>query len=215
MGSPKRLALYGGSFSPVHFGHVLAARAFLSRSGADKVIIMPAKRPPHKSLDGMVSDAERITMCRLAFEQDEVLRGRCEVSEWEISRSEVSYTVDTLEYFRSMGYTDIYLLIGTDMLLSFERWYRFRDILSYVTLCFIDRSDDTREMTKDEAERFEREYGARVIALDTNVFDVSSSEIRDRLARGESIRGLVPEKVEEYIIKNSLYKQAKYDYNNN
>ena len=206
MDRPKRLALYGGSFSPVHCGHVLAARAFLSITQADKVVIMPARRPPHKSLDGMAGDNARLDMCRLAFEEDEVLRGRCEVSEWELSRPDVSYTIDTIEYFRSIGYTDIYLLVGTDMLLTFERWYRFRDILEYVTLCYIDRYDDARMKTKEQAERFEREYKARIIPLDVDVFDVSSSEIRDRVSRGEGIKGLVPAKVEEYIIKNSLYK---------
>lgn len=206
MDRPKRLALYGGSFSPVHCGHVLAARAFLSLTQADKLVIMPARRPPHKSLDGMVGDAARLDMCRLAFEQDEVLGGRCEVSEWELSRLDVSYTVDTLEYFRSIGYTDIYLLVGTDMLLTFEKWHRFRDILEYVTLCYIDRYDDARMKTKAQAKRLEREYKATIIAIDAPVFDVSSSQIRDRISRGEGIHGLVPAKVEEYIIKNSLYK---------
>ena len=208
MAEQKRLALYGGSFSPVHLGHVFAARAFLRFSEADKLVIMPAKRPPHKRLDGMVSDSERVDMCRLAFEHDEVLCGRCEVSDWELSRKEISYTVDTIEYYRSLGFADIFLLVGTDMLLCFESWYRFIDILSYVTLCYIDRRDDMRDLTRVRAAYLESEYGARVVAIDSDVFEVSSSEIRDRLRSSESITGLVPANVEEYILKNGLYKQA-------
>ena len=203
--SPK-LAIYGGSFSPVHTGHVLAARAFLSVTDADKLIIMPARRPPHKSLDGMISDSQRVDMCRLAFETDGQLCGKCEVSTFELERDSVSYTVDTIEHFRFLGYEDISLLVGTDMLLSFERWYRFADILSYVTLCYVDRSEDMRERTRKHAEYLESRYGARVIAIDADVFEVSSSEIRELIADGKSITGLVGEKVEEYIIKNGLYK---------
>ena len=203
--SPK-LAIYGGSFSPVHTGHVLAARAFLSVTDADKLIIMPARRPPHKLLDGMISDSQRVDMCRLAFEADGQLCGKCEVSTFELERDSVSYTVDTIEHFRFLGYEDISFLVGTDMLLSFESWYRFADILSYVTLCYVDRSEDMREQTRKHAEYLESRYGARVIAIDADVFEVSSSEIRELIADGKSITGLVGEKVEEYIIKNGLYK---------
>lgn len=208
MSGAKRLAIYGGSFSPPHMGHVLAARAYLALTEADKLVIMPAKRPPHKLLDGMVDDDVRIEMCRLAFSEDAELSCKCEVSEWEISRDAVSYTVDTVEHFRSSGYEDICLLIGTDMLLTFESWYRYKDLFKYVTLCYIDRYDEERAETLIVAERFRREYGARILSLDAPVFEVSSSEIRDRISRGESIHGLVPRKVEEYIIENSLYKRA-------
>ena len=208
MSLTRRLAIYGGSFSPPHTGHVLAARAYLAMTEAEKLVIMPAKRPPHKLLDGMVADDARIEMCRLAFYEDEQLYGRCEVSEWEVLRDAVSYTVDTVEHFRSLGYEDICLLIGTDMLLTFESWYRYKDLFKYVTLCYIDRYDEKRAETLLVAERFRREYGARILSLDAPVFEVSSSEIRDRISRGESIHGLVPRKVEEYIIENSLYKRA-------
>ena len=208
MTSPKKksLAIYGGSFSPPHTGHVLACRAYLDRVGADRAMIIPAKKPPHKSLDNKVSDADRVEMCKLAFCEDEQLSLRCEVSEWELMREDVSYTVNTVEHFISEGYEDIYLLIGTDMLLSFESWYRFRDIMAMATLCYIDRENELTEKTRECAQRFCAEYGARIIALDAPVFEASSTEIRDRIARGDNVDTLLPEKVKEYIIKNSLYK---------
>lgn len=202
----KSVAIYGGSFSPPHTGHVLACRAYLEVTGADKVLIMPAKKPPHKKLDGMASDADRLRMCQLAFCDDPQLLGICEVSDWELLREEVSYTVNTVEHFLAEGYEDIYLLIGTDMLLSFESWYRYRDLMSYVTLCYIDRENESTQKTKECAERYRREYGARIISLDAPVFEVSSSDVRRKIANGDSIDTLVPEKVKEYIIKNSLYK---------
>ena len=202
----KSIAIYGGSFSPPHMGHVLAARAYLEKSGADRLLIMPAKKPPHKRLDGMVSDTDRVNMCRLAFCEDEVLGGRCEVSEWELSRDKTSYTVDTVEHFMSEGYTDIYLLIGTDMLLSFESWYRYRDLFKYVTLCYIDRYDSEKETCDECARRFAEQYGARIIFVDAPVFEASSTRIRELLATGESADGFINDKVYQYITKNSLYK---------
>lgn len=202
----KSLAIYGGSFSPPHTGHVLAFKSYLRAVGAEKAVIIPAKKPPHKKLDGKVSDRDRVEMCKLAFSDDSELSGVCAVSEWELMREDVSYTVNTVEHFMAEGYNDIYLLIGTDMLLTFESWYRYRELMSYVTLCYMDRDESYTSKTQECAERFRREYGAKIIRIDAPVFQASSSQIRDRIAQGKSIGGLVPEKVKEYIIENSLYK---------
>ncbi len=203
---PKKIALYGGSFSPPHFGHVLAARAYLDAAQADRIIIMPAKRPPHKDLDGMADDRDRVQMCRLAFEQDSVLFGRCEVSEWELCRDDVSYTINTVEHFLSEGYEDISLLVGTDMLLSFESWFRYKDLFRSVNVYYIDRCSEKREDCIECALRFTKEYGASIIPLDVPAFEVSSSEIREKIMHGQSTQGLLPEKVMEYILQNGLYK---------
>lgn len=204
----KRLAIYGGSFSPPHIGHVLSAREYLRASGANEIVIMPTKRPPHKALDGMATDAHRLDMCRIAFSEDEVLRGRCRVSDYELSRDEVSYTISTVEHFIAEGYTDISILIGTDMLSTFESWYRYRDLFRLVTVYYIDRYDGVGKSTSAIADRYSREYGARIVALDAPVFEASSTDIRAAIAAGRSIDGLVGKKVEEYIIKNSLYKRV-------
>lgn len=204
----KKIAIYGGSFSPPHIGHVLSARAYLDESGADEIVIIPAKRPPHKELDGMADDIQRLEMCRLAFCEDEVLRGKCRVSDFELMRDAVSYTVDTIEYFLEEGYRDISILIGTDMLLSFETWRRYRDLFQYADIYYVDRYDDVRNMTAQTAERYRSEYGARVTPLRVPVFEASSTDIRNKISRGESVEGLLSEKVNKYILKNCLYKQA-------
>ncbi len=203
----KRLAIYGGSFSPPHIGHLLSAREYLSASGADEIVIMPAKRPPHKSLDGMATDAQRMQMCRIAFTEDEALRGRCRVSDYELTQDEISYTINTIEHFVAQGYFDISILIGTDMLTTFESWYRYRDLFELVSIYYIDRYDGVTDNTRAVADRFCKDYGARIVALDAPVFEVSSTDIRKRIASGISVEGLIDKKVEKYIIKNSLYKQ--------
>ena len=202
----KKIAIYGGSFSPIHYGHIKAARAYLSATGADKVLIIPAKKPPHKSLDGGASDADRINMCTLALAEDSELFGRFEVSDFEISRDSVSYTIDTVEHFMSEGYRDISILIGTDMLLTFESWRRFRDILSCVSVYYIDRFDKDKDKTEQKASELRQRYGARIYALDAPVFEASSSDVRRLISEGGSTDGIIPASVREYIDKNGLYK---------
>lgn len=204
----KKLAIFGGSFSPPHMGHVLSARAYLNESGADEILIIPAKRPPHKSLDGMADDMQRLEMCRLAFCEDEVLSGRCIVSDFELSQDAVSYTVNTVEHFIAQGYDDVSILIGTDMLLSFETWHRYKDLFRLVSIYYMDRYDHSKRLTKETAERFRKEYGARVIPLEVPVFEASSTDIREKLICGHSVCGMLSDKVYEYILKNRLYKQA-------
>ena len=202
----KKIAIYGGSFSPVHYGHIKAARAYLTASEADKIIIIPAKKPPHKSLDGSASDIDRINMCKLAFSQDDELRLRFEVSDYEISRDRISYTIDTVEHFRSLGYGDISILIGTDMLLTFESWCRFRELFEYVSVYYIDRYDEKKELTEQKAEEFRQKYGAKIYAIHAPVFEASSSEVRRLICEGKSTDGIIPDCVREYIDKNGLYK---------
>jgi len=202
----KKLAIYGGSFSPIHYGHINAARAYLSATGADKILVIPAKKPPHKALDGGASDADRINMCTLAFSEDEELSKRVEVSDFEISRDSVSYTIDTVEHFMSLGYSDLSILIGTDMLLTFESWCRFRELFSCVTVYYIDRYDGVKAQTEQTAKRFRENYGARIFPLDAPVLEASSSDVRRLISEGASTDGIIPPSVREYIDKNGLYK---------
>ena len=202
----KSIAIFGGSFSPPHLGHVLACKAFFKSTGAERVVVMPARRPPHKELDGNASDAQRFEMCELAFLSDSELFGKCEISDFELRREEKSYTVNTVEYFISQGYDDIYLFVGTDMLLTFESWHRFRDIFGYVTLCYMDRYGKESDNTEKCAQCYREKYGARILKIQAPVFEISSSEIRKIISGGESADKLLPEKVIRYIEENGLYK---------
>ncbi len=205
--SNKKAAIFGGSFSPVHVGHIKAAKAYLAATGADKITVIPAKRPPHKSLDGGASDADRINMCNLAFSKDTEICDNFEVSDFEISRECVSYTIDTVEHFIYEGYDDISILIGTDMLLTFESWRCYRELLGKVTVYYIDRVGGAeKEKTAIKAEELRQKYNARIIALDAPVFEVSSSEIRELLKNGKSTDGILFDAVREYIDEKGLYR---------
>ena len=197
----KRLALFGGSFSPPHNGHVEAALSFLQFSQADELIIMPSGIHPCKELSGEVSDAHRLEMCRLAFERDARFGGKCRVSDMEIAKGGVSYTCDTLRRLKNEA-NEIYMLVGADVLCGMEKWKSIGEVLSAAVICCARRGDISADRA---AERLREKYGARILFTDGEILPVSSFNVRKALENGASVRSLVPRAVEDYITENSLY----------
>ncbi len=205
--SDKKAAIFGGSFSPIHIGHLRAAKAYLCATGVEKITVIPARRPPHKSLDGGASDTDRINMCNIAFSQDADMAEKYEVSDYEICRDGVSYTIDTVNHFISLGYDDISILIGTDMLLTFESWRFYNEILDKVKVYYIDRyGGEEKDKAAVKADELRQKFNARIYALDTTVFEVSSSEIRDIIRDGGSTDGILCDAVRKYIDEKGLYR---------
>ena len=197
-----RIGMYGGSFNPPHNGHLYLAEEVGRLAKLDKIIIIPSNISPQKSNNGNIDPVHRINMCKEVFHSP-----LFEVSDCEISRGGRSYTVNTLTYLREQ-YTDdeLYLFMGSDMLLSFHTWYRYEDILKMCTLCAISRDDD------ESADKL-RNYAdtvlstGRVLIFDIEPIEVSSSEIRENLKSGKSCKDLISEKTEKYIKENKLYGQ--------
>ena len=199
-----KLGIYGGTFSPVHNGHISAARQFRDEIGLDKLLIIPAKIPPHKSAEGIVDAMERFHLCELAFENEE----KTEICDMEIKREGTSFTYYTIKELRDSGYDDIYLLVGTDMMMYFDKWHRWEEILSMCTLVLALRavpSESDLEQIKAKINGFRSENGAKIIELDISPVDVSSTEVRERLKAHRDVSGLIPEKEYGYIIKKGLY----------
>ncbi|MBQ7011320.1 MAG: nicotinate (nicotinamide) nucleotide adenylyltransferase [Clostridia bacterium] len=197
----KRLALFGGSFSPPHNGHVEAALNFLRASEADELVIMPSGLHPCKRLGSEVEDKDRLEMCRLAFESDARFGGRCRVSDMEIAKSGVSYTCDTLERLKDTA-DEIYMLVGADVLCGMENWKDAERVFKLAVICCARRGDAAAE---DAARRYAKKYGARVTMLDTDELPLSSHTVRRAAGSGGLLTGLVPHNVEVYIRENSLY----------
>jgi len=196
------LGIYGGTFSPVHFGHVAAARAFYEQMKLDRLLIIPAYVPPHKQVAGDVPFEDRFNMCRISFD------GVGEVSDIEARRGGKSYTYETLLMLEEAGQSDIYLLCGTDMLLSFDKWYRFEEIFGMATLALALRRDVLPSELCEIDEKiayFENRYGARIKKLDVTPVDISSTEVREMIARGEDVSPLIPAAEYEYIRQKGLY----------
>lgn len=198
-----KIGIYGGTFSPPHNGHVNAARMFAAAESLDKLLIIPTFIPPHKTETSAVPAEERLEMCRLAFTDDNF-----EVSDIEVRRKGKSYTFDTLTELKEMYRSDdFYLLCGTDMLLSFEKWYRFADILSMCTVVCMRREENAETGVKlaEKIVELKEQCAADVRLIDAPPLEVSSTEIREKLSRGENVNDLLPTDVYRYIKEKGLY----------
>ncbi len=198
-----RVGIYGGAFAPIHNGHVAAAKAFMEQMWLDVLFVIPTGTSPHKQMSEGASDEDRLNMCRLAFEGVEGVI----VSDLEMKRQGKSYTVDTL---RELSEEDrrLFLLCGTDMILTLDKWKDPDEIfrLSYPT--YIRREDDRSldvELVSKITE-YRDKYGKNVVRINAPAIIASSSEIRERIGAGESISHLVPDAVERYIREKGLYK---------
>ncbi len=195
-----RTGIYGGSFNPVHNGHIHLAKAAMKDFGLDRIFLLPSKISPHRSSAEYASGEDRLEMLRLACEGTEGL----EVSDYEIKSDRVSYTIYTVEHFRSLSPDDeLYLLVGSDMLLCFEKWFRFEDILSQVTLCAVSRNNGDMEELREAASRLSQ-YGCIRIS-ETPPLEISSSQIRKNIEKNTDCTCYLHKNVVQYIRSKGLY----------
>ncbi len=174
-----KVAIYGGSFNPPHLGHVEAALSVYKELAPDIFLIIPDRMPPHKEMaEGSPTAEERLELCRLAFR---TVPG-AQVSDMEIRRGGKSYTADTVAALRAQ-YPDaeLLLVVGSDMLLSFEQWYRFEYLLRNCTLAVLSREEGDKPDLKARAAALEAKYGARVVLLRHEALPMSSGELRQLL----------------------------------
>ncbi len=174
-----KIAIYGGSFNPPHLGHVEAARTVASALAPDRLLIVPASVPPHKELaDGSPTAQQRLELCRLAFAD---IPG-AEISEMELRREGKSYSYDTVRLLREENPdAQLILVVGTDMLLSFEKWYQFRYLLENCTLAVLARGEDDLDELRAAAAYLRTTYDADVTVLPHEPIAISSEAIRERL----------------------------------
>ncbi len=199
-----RVVLFGGTFDPVHLGHTAVAAFAAERLDADKVVFVPARRSPHKRENPVASGEDRLAMLRLAAADC----NRFEVSDCELRREGPSYTLDTVLGFRRRLGSDakLYWLIGADMARDLPKWHRVSELLDACTLCIMRRGGyPPPELEGLESLGTARAARLRESVLETPPVDISSSEIRRRLATGEDVTGLLSPKVLDYIEKNGLY----------
>ena len=197
-----RIVVYGGSFNPPHLGHVEAARTVSAELAPDKFLIIPSNVSPHKKLaEGSPEPRARLEMCRLAFAD---IPG-AEISDMELRREGKSYTAQTVEELRhSFPDDELVLVMGTDMFLSFETWYRFEYLLESCTLAVLARDEDEDIQLRRQRDALTEKYGARVIILKHDPVAASSSDIRERLRFGIGSE-LLPDSVYSEIIRRHYY----------
>ena len=197
-----RIVFYGGSFNPPHCGHIEAAMTISEYLKPDKLLIVPSNIPPHKELaEGSPDAQERLLLTKLAFADVP----QAEVTDLELHREGKSYTATTVEQLLAQyPEAEMYLAMGTDMLLSFEEWYRFRFLLETLTLAVFIRSEGEEAEMLRHAEYLKQQYGARIIPLRHEPKAMSSRDIRDMLCRRMGA-SFLPEAVYARIIANGDY----------
>ena len=191
-----KIGVFGGTFNPIHLGHLIVADSARESLYLDKVVFVPCASPPHKSSRSLIDADRRLEMVKLAISG----HPNFEVSDIEIQRGGKSYTVDTLRALTLFYPTSqLYLLIGIDNLLELHSWKEPEEIFALSEVVAINRPGfDAANVRKD--------YLRRVTFLRSPNIDISSSEIRRKARMGKSIRYLVPSAVEAYILKHGAYR---------
>ena len=189
VGGLKKIAIYGGTFDPVHHAHLILARQAIEALGLNKVILVPASISPLKKAAPVASGEVRLAMLQAAIKGEPEF----EVNECELLRPPPLYTIDTVEDIRQRECdAAIYCLIGEDNIEQLPRWHRFAELEKMVRFVVLDRSG------KQPSHSYQ---------LIHRRIDISATEIRRRVAQNESIRYLVPDSVEEIIQREKLYRE--------
>ena len=199
------IGLFGGSFDPIHHGHLIIARTLLEQAGLDRVILLPTHDPPHKNATVLAGAAHRLEMIRLAIAGDP----QFELSDYDMVRAGPTYTVDTVEHFQELlgGSVSLSWIIGADSLADLATWHRLSDLVDRCRILTASRPH-CKPMDWGSLSRFLSPQ--QIAKLKAGVYtapliDLSATDLRTRLAEGKSVRYCVPLPVCEYLERTRLY----------
>lgn len=203
----KRIGILGGTFNPVHNGHLYMAEYAREACSLDKVLFIPTGVPYMKNSSEILPGEERMKMLLLSIENNPYF----EVSDIELKREGNSYTYETLEALKCQyPSAELFFIVGADCLFTIEKWYHPERIFANCTLLAAGRNHSAKEELEAEKRYLEEQFEAQIILLDFPTIDISSTVIRNNVQNGLSIRYLVPDNVSQYIYENGFY-QSKED----
>ena len=202
----KKIALFGGTFDPIHLGHTAVAAAAAEHIGAEKIVFIPAKRSPLKDSFPEAGDGDRLAMIALAIADNE----KFQLNDYELRKPEPSYTLETVRRFQADygGKALIYWLIGADSIYELSRWYGIVELIDECNLCVMFRAS----CKPPDFAKFKDVWGAAHVeklqrnVIRTPLIDISSTEIRNRLATGRDVTDMLAPPVADYIRKHGLYQ---------
>lgn len=199
----RKIGIYGGTFNPIHNGHIYVAEQFAQRLGLDRVIFIPTHVPPHKQATDLAPAQDRLAMCRAALPH-----ALFEVNDTEIRRDGKSFTSDTLRELKHSNPADeLYLLMGEDMFLTVQDWHEPQTIFSIAVLCAAPRSIDGLARLLGHAKLLNH-LGAKTIVQNIEYLPVSSTMVRAAVKCGNRIDDFVPPAVAAYIAEKGLYLEC-------
>lgn len=203
----QSIGLFGGSFNPIHCGHLIVARAVAEQLALDSVIFLPSANPPHKEGEALLDARHRAEMVKRAIAEEPVF----DFSEFDLLRDGPSYTIDTVNHFRAVlgGDVGLYWIIGTDSLVELSAWHRVSDLVNACQIVTAARTGWDRRNLSDLSPTLDPRHRQRLLAnvLGTPVIEISSTDIRRRIQEARSIRFLVPGVVRRYIEEHGLYRR--------
>ena len=212
----KRMGLFGGTFNPIHLGHLRGAEEIRESFGLTEVVFVPAAIPPHKEMKGMIDASHRLEMVRLAISKNPCFT----LSDIELTRSGKSYSIDTIRHFRRVHQGPLFFILGGDAFLEIETWREFRTLFPLCHFIVMARPESKGkgyfpEFPKGLAPFFRQEpsgetwthaSGKRLYLKGITFFDISSTKVRELIGRQASVRYLIPTEVEAYIQEKGLYQ---------
>lgn len=198
----KKYGIFGGSFNPIHYGHLMICEYIKEEMGLDKVIFIPTGNPPHKDLG--VSAEDRYEMVRLAISPNPDF----EISDIETTRANLSYTVDTIRELKKIYKEEkLYFLIGLDSLFQLKTWKKIDDLSQEIEFVVALRPGYIdKEEINNEIDFLRDNFGTKINLIKTPLYEISSTDLRDRIHEGKSLRYLIPKKVLDYIEESGFYK---------
>ena len=193
----SRVGIFGGTFNPPHLGHLIVAEEVCQIFSLDIIVFVPSARPPHKVSSPVIDSRHRFTMTQLAIENNPYF----EISDVELKRRGTSYTIDTIKEFKNIYGADVelYFIMGGDSICEIETWKKPEELFRLCGVIVTTRPGIDLEKIDDR-------FGDKIILADVPRIDISSTDIRHRVETGRSITYLVPDKVQEYIQRERLYR---------
>lgn len=198
-----KIGIIGGSFDPIHFGHLIMAEFLREYKNLEKIIFVPTGNAPHKKY--RIPGEKRIKMVDLAIEANSYFAS----SNVELINENVSYTVDTIKYLRNIcPDPEFYFIIGLDNLFELDTWNNPEDLSQVTKFIVANRISNNRKKSDaiEKCQELNKRFGFDIELVDTPIIEISSSEIRNRIDKGLSIKYLTLDSVIEYIVENELYK---------
>ncbi|WP_242491872.1 nicotinate-nucleotide adenylyltransferase [Miniphocaeibacter massiliensis] len=196
----KNIAIMGGTFNPIHIGHLAIAQEALEFKKLDRIIFMPAGTPPHKDRE-IVSSHKRFEMVKISTSNND----NFEISDFEINKKSRSYSFETVKYLKSLyGIEEIYFIMGEDSLMSIESWYKYKEFLSETKILVARRSYKNIELLREKIVELNLK-GYNIEEIPTSFLDISSTNIRERFRNGQNPRYYLEYNTFRYIEKEGLY----------
>lgn len=198
-----KIGIMGGTFNPIHNGHLIIAEDVREQCGLDRVLFIPSGQPPHKPDTEVIDAHHRYEMVRMAVENNPYF----EASRIEVDRNGITYTINTLQELKGIygEEVELYFIIGADVVEELTTWREFRQVFHLCEFIAVLRPGYDNSAFEKAIEKNRKDFGVRIGQTQSRLVDISSSDIRKRCERNGSIKYLVPESVEEYIGRYGLY----------